>query len=257
MNSYNLKYMNINSLSEIKQNIPECIHYQYNNIQFAFKHVENSNKIVIAFHGAAKPTTHLPIFRFPHTQTSSPYTFLSIFDNLLDVYKKNKLLLAWFQDTKKYPNNNNLYSELIKYILDTFRNNNTKVIFYGTSGGGFPALKFSSIFKATCLISNIQVYLHKYRYFIELNNILKKNNDELIIEHIEDFFQKYGLPERIVYYSNTRDEKHYIHHTLPFVEYLCKINATLDLHIFTGDINAKSHHEVQFDTCRKKIIMDL
>lgn len=265
MNSYDLRYVNLKSLDEINDSIQdihplelknECIHYKYNDLQFVFKYVKNCNKIVIAFHGAANENTPLPIFRFPHTVKSSPYTFLSIYDNLVEYYKKDKLLLSWFLDTKKYSNHEK-YHELIKFILDTFRNNNTKVIFYGTSGGGYACLKYSSIFKATCLISNIQVYLEKYRYYIELNKILKRNNDELIYQNIEELIEQNGHPEKIIYYSNTRDQKHYMPHTIPFVEFLKSKNINLELHIFTGDENATSHHAVQFDTCRKKILIEL
>ena len=61
--------------------------------------------------------------------------------------------------TKKY-NVEHIYVELFTYLIDKQKYN--KVIFTGTSAGGFPSLKFACKFNCIALISNSQIYLEKH-----------------------------------------------------------------------------------------------
>lgn len=259
MNSYKINYKCLNSLNEINETKNVCLHYEHNDIQFAFRHVENSGKLVISFHGETKTDFQLPIFRFPFIRNSSPVSHLSICDDLLIKYKNDELTLSWYLDTIKYSNHKK-YHELINFIINTYAINdkvNDKVIFFGTSGGGFPALKYSSIFNKSCLISNFQVYLDKHGRFKNLCKILEKNNDELVYEKLEDIFQKYGNPECIHLYTNSRDKPSYVNQTLPFINYLESINANVKINIFIGDPTVENQHRNQFDTCYKKLLLEM
>ncbi|MBA3286194.1 MAG: hypothetical protein H0U27_14215 [Nitrosopumilus sp.] len=102
---------------------------------------------------------------------------LCISDALLEKYKDDKMALSWYLSTEKY-NFEQTYTEIIECIIKKY----SKVLFCGTSGGGYPALYYASKFNKLCLIGNSQIYLDKYTYFLTLNNILEKNNDKIVYQ---------------------------------------------------------------------------
>ena len=137
---------------------------------------------MISFHGLTRNKFNdlvpLPVFRSFYNKE---YNTLSLSDKLLEDYSDKKLFLSWFVS----PSNTNYFERYIE-IIQFFINKYEKIIFYGSSGGGFPSLLFASHFNKTALIFNSQLYLEKYWYFKEFINIVQPSidNNNYNIEYI-------------------------------------------------------------------------
>lgn len=211
-------------------------HYVYGGVDFLYKN--NGNKhLLVTFHGAAKLSVKLPIFRC-YNRTYNNSDVLCISDIVLDKYRSKQLELAWFLSTEKH-NAGIIYEKIFNHIINKY----TKVLFFGTSGGGFPALYYACKYNAICLLGNSQIYPDKYKYYPTLTKILQENNDKLIVHHIEDIMIT-NLPKQIILSTNTNDAVHYQDHTLPFIEFCKKINFNnITLLSFDGHhVDAHSHY---------------
>ena len=212
----NYKKQTINSISNIKLYKNKKIHYKYKKFEFLYASLQKNSNLVVFFHGAIQSSSQQPIFR-GYQYCNLPNTdILSISDVLMNIYKKENLLLSWYLTTPKYPNN---FSEYTKIIGQVLKKQYKKVIFTGGSGGGYPAIVFSSYFKKHCLLQNSQIYLNKYSYFDTFLKITE-NKEEEIQFNIEEILKKQGPPKRIFLCQNIRDTNHYKYHAKPFVVFL-------------------------------------
>ena len=238
--SYGFLISKIDNLEKITDG---NIHYVYKDIHFLHKKKPNEKNLAVIFHGAYAGKN--VIFR---GYDFEGYDVLSFHDKLINIYggpfsNEKKITLAWFQNSKKYPNLISVYTEIIGSIVKKYNN----IVFQGTSGGCFSSLYYSSIFKQHCIIGNPQIYLEKYKHYQKLEKALELNGDKLIPNvNIHDHFKKYGYPKNILLYSNTLDLHHYNEHILPFVK-KCKedSNYVVDLRTFTlKPTNNRSAHEL-------------
>ena len=128
-------------------------------------------------------------------------------DYLLSKYKYN-YTVNWTLSTKTHPNLDLLYTQLFGHILNmkTYKN----VIFTGSSAGGFPSLKFGSLFNAIVIISNSQLYIENYanNYGLKLIQQYINKDDEVIYENkmIENIILQ-SPPKQIIYYQNINDNE--------------------------------------------------
>jgi len=160
---------------------------------------------LVSFHGAVKPGTKLPVFRF-YNKKFQNFDMLCLFDKLIQDYKSKKLRLGWYLN----PTHIEIYTEIIKAFSQKY----DKMLFYGSSGGGSPAIYFASLFGQYCQVSNSQIYLPKYGHYDDLVKLgLDYNRDleKVLLEH---------KPAKIVIFQNKADAKHYNEHFLPFVKFL-------------------------------------
>jgi hypothetical protein len=243
--NYNLTQQNIDNLNDINENNTK-IYYKYRLIDFYYKKKDNSDKLLITFHGSNTANTKIgranpiPIFRCYCWN----YNILCISDVLLELYPN--INLGWYLS----PLNTNIkqtYIEIIQFFLNKYKN----VIFYGSSGGGFPSLLFSSYFQKKAFIQNSQIYLNKY--FNIFDRILKETNMKITdIDEIngEQIIQNYGLPQHLIFYCNTNDTHNYTKHYLPFLEFINQNNWNKNFTFihFLGDppIPPQSDHNVNF-----------
>lgn len=176
---------------------------------------------------------------------------------IYDDYKVN-----WTLSTDKH-NVEYIYDELFTYLIN--RQEYNKVIFTGTSAGGFPSLKFACKFNWIALISNAQLYLEDYEKgsvrsgFGHLKNMVEKNNDKLIyknkqIEHIIDEHK----PKKVIIFNNKKDST-YKRDIVPFIQYINNNNNIshlfeINLFDYNGIIpNGQTHHHIQFPRNKKHL----
>lgn len=243
MVKYNFKKIHITDLNEYSFENGN-FHYVSDDVDFYFKNNNGSN-LVVFFHGSLSMKNARSVIFRGYNYNFYDTDILCLSDRLLKIYHSKRLLLSWYLSTPEH-NNFDLYIRVLNKILSK---NYNKVIFTGTSGGGYPALIFSSFYKGICLLSNSQIYLNKYIYFTEMLSILNLNSNDMFECNIENFMIKYGFPKEIILYSNTRDANHYKNHSLPFFNFIKDNNSDIINPIFFyGDdpLPGGAHHHIQF-----------
>lgn len=238
---YGFKKININTISNYKYQLDD-IHYTYKNYDFLYKN-RNKKKLVVFFHGAFTDKMKERVVFRGYNYKYDNSDILSISDINLKLNNKN-VLLTWYLST---PNRDNIsiYSEIIKSVI---KNKYDKVIFTGSSGGGYPSLLFSSIFNGYCLISNSQIYLEKYVYFDTMLLLMELSKDNLNYD-IEKFILQNGPPKMLYLYNNIYDINHYKNHAIPFNNFMLNNYPKNIKTIFFEGIDppiGKSSHHVQY-----------
>lgn len=220
MREYPSKKIVIDSLTEVHPDmLSDDTYFEYKGIHFFFKKNTNKKNLLVAFHGAVKfnritktVEPNLPIFRFSNYRNKK-YNVLSISDKNLETYAKNKLLLSWYLPIKSFD-----HEEVYKEIVNHFIQSHEKITFSGSSGGGFPALKFGCMFKQNVLMQNSQLYLTNHpHYKIMLKNIYPDLPLEL---DITDVLKKYGEPKYAKIFQNSMDAHHFNEHFTPFKNFI-------------------------------------
>ena len=208
--------------------------YIYKSHSFLLDYSNDSSNLIVSFHGAISHDTELPVYRL-HNYKFQNTDCLCFFDQNLYTYKNKQLLLSWFLTD----DNEDIYKEIIDHILHKKTYN--KVIFVGSSGGGYPSVKYASIFNKSCIIYASQLYLKRFNYFKNFINKTKFDNNKSY--NIETYITKNNKPYEIHLYQNVYDIHHYKEHALPFTEF-CKSNKVNIIYNFfkhtdTNDIQKK------------------
>lgn len=243
------KKQEITDLTSVNQK--RVTHYVYSvenlKIDFLYKPSKKSKGLIVMFHGAKTPDTSLPVFR-GRRDTFRNCSLLSISDPLLEIYFKCNLLVSWYLDTNKFS-----ITKHIRSIIEKVSSlpNQDNILFFGTSGGGFPAVKYASIFNQGTLLSNSPLYIDEHPYFETLTSILAQNGDALFEEtRVDGIIKKYGQPKYIILLTNEKDVYHLEYHTRPFVRFLKEagMEKILDYHTFTGGTPkpGRDHHNIQY-----------
>lgn len=232
--------------------------YNYNGLNFLSKMNSKNENIVISFHGAVQNEgTNRIIFRGYNYEIDNT-NIICISDYLLNIYDKYKV--NWALSTEKH-NIEHIYRELFTYLINQKKYN--KVIFIGTSAGGFPSLKFACIFNCIALISNSQIYLEEYGKnrdwgFGHLKNMVENNNDKLLYKNkqIENIINEHK-PKKVIIYNNRKDTT-YKKDIVPLIQYINnkKISHLFEINLFDYDgiIPAgKKHHHIQFPDNKNQI----
>lgn len=238
---------NINNI-ETEFNNKDCIrqHFKYKDTYFFYYRKLNSKYLLIFFHGAIDNRVTLPVYRGYNYKIDNA-DILSINDNFLIKYSTNRLLLSWFLSTN-IVDNDIIYIKIIESIINCYPYK--KILFLGSSGGGYPALKYSSYFNQYALIQNSQIYLDKYPYYKEMIDIIEDNDNKIIYNNIDIFFKKYGAPKKIYLFQNKLDTHHYTEHYIPFKKFMdITYPNKLDEYIFENSGHAtKSNHKLNLPT---------
>jgi len=239
----------ITDLNSVTQK--KVTHYVYSvenfKIDFLYKPSKKSKGLIVMFHGARKPDSTLPIFR-GRRDTYKNCSLLSISDPVLEIYFKSHLLVSWYLDTNKFSITKHIRSIIEK--VSSLSNQDT-MLFFGTSGGGYPAVKYASIFHQGALLSNSPLYIDEHPYFESLTSILAQNGDALCEEtRVDGIIKKYGQPKYIILLTNENDLSQLEYHTRPFVRFLKEagMEKILDYHLFTGGAPnpGRDHHNIQY-----------
>ncbi len=137
-----------------------------------------------------------------------------------------------------------------------------KIIFTGTSAGGFPSLKFASFFNAIAIISNSQLYIENYLTNTGCTSInwISYVDDEIIYKDkmIENIILK-SKPKQIIYYQNKKDTNTNWHNSYEdFLQFKLfieqnKLDDICEFKLFNYNNKYKIPHSVQFPNNNKHI----
>lgn len=170
---------------------------------------KNAANTVICFSGASMKVREVPFWTGHGLAPKVNANFLLVSDPtmLLD----RTLNLGWYAGSRDQP-------DLIETLTEIFRavTPGTRPIFFGTSGGGWAALKYASRFDgAVAVVVNPQVDIARYKYF---PNYLRKawntekGSEQLPFEgNVARDYSK-GNDATVVYVQNARDYHHLDEH---------------------------------------------
>jgi len=248
MERYGYKQIRLNNLKEIDENSKNF--YNYKDLNFLCDLNNLKENIVFMFHGATSKNSaegtrsvNDVIFRGYNYEFSNA-NVICISDFLLDKYKHYDV--NWTLETQKYKSDL-IYKEVIGYLINLKK----KVLFTGTSAGGFPSVKFASFFNATALISNSQLYIENYydnkgfTGFTGEDKIIYENEliNKIILEN---------NPKKIIYYQNKKDNAINPHSSygdfLQFKKFAEDNNLDCEFNLF--EIESKEgvcEHSIQFE----------
>lgn len=134
--------------------------------------------------------------------------------------------IAWFQGTK-----DKFAIPIIAKVIDIFRKSlmveNKKVLFYGSSAGGFASLMMSTLLKnSCCVVNNPQTNVIMFREKIKsemLERCYPNTNEQTIKEFFINrlsavrYFKANNSIPKILYIQNISDIEHYNNHLIPFL----------------------------------------
>lgn len=216
MSHYGLKLKYISNLENIDSSGKH--YHRYKGVQFYHKKNDDSDKLVVTFHGsmfkdASSPTgmVLLPIFR----GVDWKHNMLCMADKLLEDFSNEKLKFAWFLS----PHGSNymkIYSEIIAHVMQSYKN----VVFYGSSAGGIPALWYSCYFHQKALIHNAQFYIERYGLFNQFVALTQMKLDEFEEYDSEAIVSKHGPPGCAHIVCNEKDTNHMNNQFLPFKRFI-------------------------------------
>jgi len=250
MSYYNFKMKYLSNLIDIEDS--GKYYYKYKGSQFYYKKNNDSDRLVVCFHGAmfGDPTSptgmvQLPIFR----GFDWKYNVLCLSDKLLEDFTNKKLEVGWFLSPKN-SGYKQIYTEIISFILKFYKN----VIFHGSSAGGFPSLYFSCLFSQKALTLNSQFYIEKHGLFDHFTKIIGMKLEEDFEEYdSEAIVTKYGPPHQAYIYCNQKDAVHIENHFNPFKNFVEreKIEEYFSFRTFSNEEEpppGKTHHVVFLPT---------
>ena len=141
------------------------------------------------------------------------------------IQEKNDLTLGWFQYSKDSYGIDSL-AKLIKIVIKEKDYQESNVLIFGSSGGGFVSLKLAEYFTEALIVAlNPQIYLYNYTkpYYLNMLKWCYGNENENIIK--TSFFSRIsvsgtfdserGNPVFII--QNTADERHMVRHLKPLL----------------------------------------
>ena len=218
-NSYCYDQDSIESLDEVDLSTPKI--YRYKNVYFLYKPAANPRNLLVSFNGALRKEMAGSIVFRGYNYSIQDTSILCISDALL--VRHPSLLLSWYLDFSG-TSFNDTYLHLVLFFINSLATR--QLVFTGTSGGGFPAVRYASIFNGIALISNSQIYPEKYPYWKSL--CAYATNASLSIEsyHLEALLSE-KKPKSIICYQNTSDRHHYCKQFLPFLSFC--MDSSIDI----------------------------
>lgn len=196
-----------------------------------FQKLESSNKCYVLFNGALnRGFTVYPTFARHSWQDKINANMLNIYDSTIT--RTQDYVLGWYQGSANMP-----LEKDITAIINSLKRKcgmfNKDLVFYGSSGGGWAALKFASIFKGSYAVAiNPQIEILKYHFKAAVDAFLLNSYGGLSQEQAK---KKYGrrlaidpsgfvvnsqlqrdAQSRFIIAQNLVDKPHYVEHFLPF-----------------------------------------
>ncbi|PGZ12863.1 glycosyl transferase family 2 [Bacillus cereus] len=227
------------------------IEWNQTNYEF-FIHLKSSTPNLLVFGSGAYNAQKLkpPIFH--------RYSWTKYFDDSMIFYNDPTLYLGPINLGWGFGTTNEFYLQniatILQIIMKRIEIDSNKVLFYGTSGGGFMSLVLAGFVKgSTALVNNPQTIIPNY-YQSHVNllfesvhpdltreEIIKKFSDRL---NVLDFYKKIKYIPKIHYIQNVLCEHDMQKHVLPFIDGLQEINegAFLNLVKFEFYANKEEGH---------------
>lgn len=202
--------------------------FQYEDccIETYIQNIELTGYLFVLLSGARDPNKH-PLPKFDRWKWASefPGVTVCISDPTLRLHDE-KLRIGWYFGTSKC-NYASRIASLVGLIASKLDIEQEKVLFYGSSAGGFGALSISSNLPgSTAVAINPQVLLENYiswvyeKFFLYAVGDKKDITDE--IERRMDARKFVGInpKQKVLLMQNILDIEHYEHHFIPFCKAL-------------------------------------
>ena len=201
--NYNFTTKEIDSLSKIVYNQSHETHYKLEDNHFLLKRNPKNKILTVCFHGRANLGS-FPIFR-GYNYNLKNSDILSIADKLQPKLNMEvTFYLHYIVD----------YIKLIKTIYQEGKY--TKMLFFGTSSGGFIALFLASYFQQHAFIANAFIYTNNNHYRRLEKRCEDTQTKYAIRMDIEAVIAHYGFPKSIHLFSNKADSIH-VKNAKPFM----------------------------------------
>lgn len=179
-----------------------------------------SDVLTVFFPGSTRREKPLPIFMRQTFAPDIPGDVICVTDPSL-FYSRN-ITMAWFAGGPSFH-----YAVAVGVMLNQFLQVNTqykKVLLYGTSAGGIPALQVGRVIKdvpTIVCVGNAQLNIfsyyrhHRVKFF---QDVFPKVEDSVIGQKIASRLNMNGYAAEceVVCMQNVDDTHHYEHHYLPF-----------------------------------------
>jgi hypothetical protein len=197
------------------------------------------NRLFVLFSGdAMRSKNNPPVFQRWSWANFFPGNCLYISDPAL--YLDDRLGLAWYAGTDRFDPMLEIV-KIVRSIADHLEISNEEIYSYGSSGGGFAALRMAAMMEGAGAIAvNPQTVVTNYAM---------KNTDRYLRlcfngrdrdAAIRDFPERLSLihyinilkHRKIIYIQNELDEHHYEYHYKPFCE---AMNESYDINSTTGN----------------------
>lgn len=223
-------------MSVFKHLLPQIDNINFNKEEISFKEIvddyefssylyqkKNAKKLFIILNGA-----------LDQDRTSSNIYHRWSWNNLFDgsvlyiadptLFKYKEVNLAWYIGDK-----DNQFHEFIKdFILKIAKKldvNLSQIVLYGSSGGGFAALKLAGMIGngalAVAVNPQVKVFNYKKEYVDKYLHICWSKMDVKKIQARNEFDSLKSIQNsscRVLFIQNLEDKFHYINHFIPFLE---------------------------------------
>jgi len=197
------------------------------------RYIKNKNsenkRLLVFLNGALSNKSRYPLYNRISWQEKFNSDCLYIYDSSLS--QDHSYLLAWYVGNSQ----NILYQEIIRLIRkarDDLGFHNNQIVFYGSSGGGFAALKLAEYFKeSTAVAINPQIEIFNYGNKNAVDNFIRFTFNKIPPNLIKDKYQKWIKIDpnafrcgssKFIYVQNIVDGEHYRVHLKPFWKHFSK-----------------------------------
>lgn len=216
-------------------------------VDFLYEPVEGAKATVVTFHGSTKKDVNLPIFAGNNIMKGLPANRLAICDPSITLDSSHELILSWFMGSSQQPRLQFFLETTIRRIKEI--TGAPRLIFFGSSGGGFASLEMSRRFPGSVVFAmNPQTNLQNYYWplrdrYLELcwNGMTCLDELPAFVNH--DLIDIYPsvLNNTVAYVQNTRDKHHIENHQLPFLDKVGGNRRVFSYMGAWGDPHGKGH----------------
>lgn len=185
---------------------------------------KSSDKLFVVFSGYAdRNKLNPPVFQRWKWVDRFPGNVLYVSDPSL--YLSDKLALAWYIGTDKL-DHFDFISTVVTEIAEELGIKNENIVTYGSSGGGYAAIRLGNFIPDICCVAiNPQTEIRKYSRSTVgtfLRTCFQQRYDDFDFDANADRFSllisSNENQKRVILAQNLIDERHYLHHYLPYCE---------------------------------------
>lgn len=202
-------------------------HFEGNQYDFIFAPKPETRRLIVFFSGDARRTTfEPPVFQRWSWASKFPASCLYFSDPAL--YQQSDLGLAWYAGNSRGDYLEHI-ADVVRDIAKTIGANDDQVFSYGSSGGGFAALRFARYYEGLRVIAiNPQTDLWKYPLKWTDRMAHACYGVESLREVPGDHRHKFSALEQtlaanadsIFLAQNIQDTDHFENHFTPFKDYM-------------------------------------
>ncbi|WP_162901977.1 hypothetical protein [Aeromonas hydrophila] len=217
------------------------------NEDLAYINVKDSDRLLVFLNGAiSRSIKHPPVFQRKTWLDYIPHTSVIIPDRTVEI--NDSLELAWYLGV----NGSDYLIKVISYVSSLALElgiKNSRITFYGSSGGGYAAILASTLLVGSnAIVINPQIYLNRYikRVYDKFLNDTGHDEDYLFLDATKLMLECNYIPP-IKYFQNVMDKLHYQHHYIPFVRWYAENAALLNKKgtvSFIESIDDKGHSAI-------------